>query len=151
MRNAARIAAQRDNSIPLDPLVFTRDGDGPLDTTVTRSTLGDEAMSDFDDACFAALHSMAADAAASGRHFTFIQMPTKPEWNRSYDPGGHIHDLFRKKIAAALAGTGGQSWDAAAHSVLQDGDFTDAIHLRWSAVGGLSRLIGEQALARSTR
>ncbi len=150
MRNALKVAAQRSNRIPLDPLVFTREGDGPLDTSVTRSTLGDHEMPKFDDACFDSLHEMAASASASGRHFTFIQMPMKPEWNRSYDPEGRIHDLFATKIASALSGTGGRSWDASRNSSLPDAAFTDAIHLRWSAVAGLSRIIGQQAILKGT-
>jgi hypothetical protein len=150
MRNALKVAAQRSNRIPLDPLVFTKDGDGPLDTAVTRSTLGDDEMPGFDDACFHSLRQMAVSAAAAGRQFTFVQMPMKPEWNRSYDPDGRIHDLFAAKIADALSGTEGRSWDASTHSSLPDAAFTDAIHLRWSAVAGLSRIIGQQALFKGS-
>ncbi len=150
MRNALKVAAQRSNRIPLDPLVFTREGDGPLDTSVTRSTLGDHEMPKFDDACFDSLHEMAASAAAAGRHFTFIQMPMKPEWSRSYDPECRIHDLFATKIASALSGTEGRNWDASKNSSLPDAAFTDAIHLRWSAVAGLSRIIGQQAILKGT-
>lgn len=146
LRNATRIAAQRDNRIPLDPLVFTRSGDGPLDTTVSRDTLGVGAMPEFDAACFAALHDMAAGAAGAGRRLTVIDMPIKPEWSRRYDPDGRVHDLFLARVRSALEGTGGQSWDAPAHDALPDAAFTDAIHLRWSAVPGLSRLIGRQVL-----
>jgi len=150
LRNALKVAAQRSNRIPLDPLVFTKDGDGPLDTPVTRSTLGDNEMSGFDDACFTSLHEMAASATASGRQFTFVQMPMKPEWTRSYDPDGKIHDLFAAKVDSALAGTEGRNWDASTHSSLPDAAFTDAIHLRWSAVAGLSRIIGQQAIVKDS-
>ena len=146
IRNAVKIAAQRGNRIPLDPLVFTKTGDGPLDTSTTRSTLGDGAMTSFDASCFVALHDMAKRAAATGRRFTIVQMPIKPEWSRSYDPQGKVHDLFEGKIDEALSGTGGERWDAGTHTALPESAFTDAIHLRWSAVPQLSRAIALQVL-----
>jgi hypothetical protein len=147
IRNATKVAAQRSNRIPFDPLVFTRDGDGPLDVETATAPLGYHSMPPMDEACFGALRQMAAGAVASGRRFIYVQMPLKPEWSRSYDPDGKVHDLFAAKLDHALAGTGGHSWDASTQAPLPDAAFTDAIHLRWSAVAGLSRSIGQQALA----
>lgn len=146
-RNALKISAQRANRIPLDPLVFTPTGDGPLNTTVTRSTLGDGAMPGFDPACFMALHDMAAMITGTGRHFAIVQMPLKPEWSRDYDPDNAVRDRFAAEVGAALSGTAGRRWEAAGHIALPDAAFTDAIHLRWSAVAGLSRAIGKALTA----
>ncbi len=147
LRNARKIAAQRDNRIPLDPLVFTKTGDGPLDTDVSRSTLGDGAMPAFDGSCFDALRATARSVIASGRRFTVVQMPMKPEWSRRFDAAGDIHADFAAKIDTALSGTGGARWDASTSVTLPESAFTDAIHLRWSAVSGLSRVIAQQVLA----
>ncbi|MBO1325503.1 hypothetical protein K2X14_10805 [Acetobacter sp. TBRC 12305] len=142
LHNAVGIAAQRQNRTPLDPLVFTPTGDGPLNTIVTRPTLGDLAMPDFDTTCFTAMRDMARHLSAAGIRMTVVEMPLKPEWHRLYDPAWHVADTFDQRLDAALAGSDARRWNADYSTPLMDADFTDAVHIRWSAATSLSRVIG---------
>ena len=144
IRNAAGISARRHNQIPLDPLGFTPTGDGPLDTTVSREALGDLAMPPFEGACFIAVRNMAQRLQEHGIRLTVLAMPLKPEWQRLYDPAGQIRREFAGKLDAALAGTKARHVDGGETASLSDADFTDAIHIRWSAATVFSRAIGEQ-------
>lgn len=144
IRNAGGISARRQNRIPLDPLVFTPTGDGPLDTAVSRGALGDLAMPAFEGVCFAAMRNMAQRLQERGIRLTVVTMPLKPEWQRLYDPARQVRTEFAGKLDAALAGTDARHWDAGEATSLSDADFTDAIHIRWSAATVLSSAIGAQ-------
>lgn len=131
-RNASSIRDMRQGRIALDPLVITRNGDGPLDTEVSRGLLYGK-PADFDPACFAALRGMAETVAAGGRRLLVATSPVSPAWAARYDAGGRLHADMVAGIRAALHGTGAEFWDGDERFAGAPAEFTDAIHLRWSA------------------
>ena len=144
LRNIGTVAAQRRNDIPLDPLVFDRYGDGPLDTDVVRDTLLYGAVPAYDPACFAALRAMAQRVEADGRRLMVASTPLHPEWKARHDPDGRSRAAFEAGLRGAVEGTGAAFWNGDAGTAFAAPDFTDAIHLRWAAVDDFT-----DAMARS--
>jgi hypothetical protein len=56
-----------------------------------------------------------------------------PLWKKSYDENGVIRSKLSDSIGNALAGTGGKYLNGDAEFTAKPADFTDAIHLRWTA------------------
>jgi hypothetical protein len=132
VRNAREVAAKRGNRIPLDPLVFTRYGDGPLDTTSSRDlTYG--AIPSLDPACFNAVREFAGRMRDTRRELTVATTPMNPTWSARYDAHGLTTSAFASGLDRALAGTDAALWNAERQTHFDATAFTDAIHLRWSA------------------
>lgn len=132
IRNASRIKELREGRDPLDNLVITRYGDGPLDTEVSRGlTYGK--LEDYDPACFAALHDLAKAVTSGGRRFVVATGPLSPAWTARYDPNDYLRSDMIAGIRAALHGTGAEFWDGDKLFAGAQSEFTDAIHIRWSA------------------
>jgi hypothetical protein len=149
LRNAREVAAKRANEIPLDPLVFTAYGDGPLDTAESRElTYG--AMATLDDSCFGALHSLALRLRDSSRAFTVVTTPLNPSWKSRYDAAGSVASEYEAGLAHALDDTGAVLWNAAEETHFESAAFTDAIHLRWSAAHAFSEQIVHRLAPRTT-
>lgn len=137
VRNAREIAAKRGNRVPLDPLVFTRYGDGPLDTTQSRDlTYG--AIASLDAACFEALRSFAGRMRDTSRELTVATTPLNPLWKSRFDPSGRIVAQYAAELDRALAGTHAALWNVDLQTHFDAAAFTDAIHLRWSAAHAYS-------------
>lgn len=132
LRNARSVKDQRANRIELDPLVFDRFGDGPLDTTSSRGLKygRPEAL---DPSCFEALHAMATRLQREGRQFMVVATPLHPDWKAKEDPDGAFLADFDARILAALKSTNAEFWSADREWTTDRASFTDAIHLRWSA------------------
>ena len=143
LRNVTTVAAQRAHDVPLDPLVFDRYGDGPLDTEVSRDTLLYGAVPALDPACFAALRTLAGQVASGGKRLMVAVAPLHPEWKARFDPDGATRAALEAGLREAIAGTGAAYWNGDAAVPLPAAAFTDGIHLRWSAVRGFS-----EAMAR---
>ena len=140
VRNAFEVGAKRANRIPLDPLVFTEYGDGPLDTDRSRELVYGE-LPALDSACFDAMRGFALALQRDKRTFTVVTTPLNPEWRRRYDANGTVLDGFERTLEAAMAGTGAKLRDARKTTQFERAAFTDAIHLRWSAVRDFSASI----------
>lgn len=135
-RNASRIAEQRAPSDPLEgagALVFTRYGDGPIETEKSLELLYGP-ISNLDDACFASLRKFALSMRRAGKDLLFVSAPLHPGWKTTYDPSGRLRAEFDSKLRAALAETGARHWDGDGQAGIEAGAFFDGIHLRWSAV-----------------
>jgi hypothetical protein len=142
VRNAVQVAAKRANRIPLDPLVFTPYGDGPLDTDTSRDlTYG--AIASLDDACFDAVHAFASRMRDTHREFAVATTPLNPEWISRYDASRRVELQFVTTLDHALAGTEASLWNADRQTHFGAAAFTDAIHLRWSAAHAFSEQLVE--------
>jgi hypothetical protein len=148
LRNVRRIAEMRTNVDPLESLVFTKFGDGPMDTDASRAAPQYGAVSTLDRECFAVLHSFAARLKAQGRSFSVVTTPLHPDWKQRFDPDGQVRASLARAIGASLAQTNATYWDADAAAAMDGSSFTDAIHLRWSAASTFSRKMAE-ALSHS--
>lgn len=146
VRNMQRVAAMRANIDPINSLVFTRFGDGPLDTTASKATLEYGEVRGFDPSCFIALQSLARRLASEDRRLVVVNTPLHPEWKRRYDPQGTLLRSLEGNVLAALVGTNGHYWDGDSVAPMEAQAFIDGIHLRWSAVRVFS-----EALARALR
>ena len=148
-RNAMTVKAQRAGQIEWDPLVFNRYGDGPLDTTNSRSLLygRPEAL---DRNCFQALSAMSERLQQEGRQLMVVSTPLHPEWKAKYDPDGTFLADFDRRIADTLSATGGTFWNADKDWRAPPSAFVDAVHMRWSAVKEFSIALAEQMRKAAT-
>lgn len=130
IRNARDIKAKRQNLIPLDPLVLTPYGDGPLDADSRGLTYGGATAS---RSCLAVLQDLARDVTAGGRRMIVTISPLHPQWREKFDRDG---DLARNVEAAlrSVATPNLTFWDGSRSSVLEPDQFVDAVHLRWPSV-----------------
>lgn len=144
VRNMRRVAAMRANIDPINSLVFTRFGDGPLDTAASRATLEYGEVQGLDPSCFVALRSLARRLATEGRRLVVVNTPLHPGWKRRYDPEAILLRSLESHVLAALADTNGQYWNGDSAASMEAPAFIDGIHLRWSAVRVFS-----EALARA--
>lgn len=150
VRNASRIQGLREGRNPLETLVITRYGDGPLDTELSRGLLyGD--VGTYDPACFAALHALAEAVTSGGRRFVVATGPLSPAWSARYDPEGRVHGDMVAGIRAALRGTGGEFWDGDKLFAGEPSEFTDAIHVRWSAAQRYGAMLATALDAKQER
>jgi hypothetical protein len=143
-RNAVRVASMRSNANPLDSLVFTPFGDGPIITQEDRGSLEYGEIHGFDPSCFAPVREIAGRLASEGRRFVLVSTPLHPEWKRRYDPTGTTRREFETKSLAALAGTGGEFLNGDASTSLDARAFVDGIHLRWSAAQKFSEMLASE-------
>jgi hypothetical protein len=146
IRNIERQAAGRARLAELGAsMVFTDYGDGPLDTTRDRGlfygTIGKP-----DPNCFSMLRSLAQRLAKENRRFIVVTGPLHPKWKELYDPDGKLRHELEVGIIAALEGTGGEYWNGDVSGHVDSAAFTDAIHLRWSAVRLFTERFVEQLL-----
>ncbi len=141
--NARRIAALRRGELPLDTLASTPTGDGPVDTEISRSDLGAGALPPYDPACFSALGQMEQTAGDSGRHFVVVILPLKREWERRYDPDHRRRAELMADMKPDLVRTHGQEIDLEDRLSLPEAAFTDATHVRWSAVPAITEVLGD--------
>jgi hypothetical protein len=140
-RNVLRVARMRSNANPLDSLVFTPFGDGPVDTGNSRASLQYREIHGLDASCFGPLGEMAGRLASEGRRFVLVSTPLHPEWKRRYDPAGTTRRELETRSLAALAGTGGEFLNGDASISMEPQAFVDGIHLRWSAVRRFSEML----------
>jgi len=138
-KNALILRSMRDGKLPLEAMTMDRYGDAPLDTNASREGLVYGALDSFDPACVAALHKLARDTEAQGRHLIVVTTPISPVWKTRYDPSGAAMRDLSHSVNAAIAGTGAVFWDANCDFPMDQRDFIDAIHLRWSAAKVFSR------------
>jgi hypothetical protein len=136
--NARRVKDQRANRIELDPLVFDRFGDGPLNTASSRPTLYYGRPAVLDPACFQALQALGTRLQREGRQLMVVATPLHPDWKAKEDPDGKFHDDFNARILEVVKTTNARYWDADRERKTARASFTDAIHLRWSAAQDFS-------------
>lgn len=137
-RNALKVKAQREAVLEMDPLVFTRFGDGPLTTEKSRGLFYGP-PEPLDEACFAALGRLAGRLAAEGRSLTVVSTPLHPAWKAEMDPDGALLADFDRRLEAALGDPPTHAyWDADDEWRPEPALFVDAIHLRWRAVQDFS-------------
>jgi hypothetical protein len=143
VRNMRRVRAMRANSNAINSIVFTRFGDGPLDTTESRNTLEYGPILGFDPFCFNALQSLARRLAKENRRLVVVNTPLHPEWKRLYDPEANLLRSLERNILAALVGTEGKYWDGDSATTMEAQAFIDGIHLRWSAARVFSKTLAK--------
>ena len=129
LRNARRIKEMRRQE-----LLFTRYGDGPLVPRVEGNSLDYGEVRRLDGSCFTALRSMALKMLGENRRLLVVTTPLNPRWKAIYDPDANIRTKLETGILASLADTGAKHWNGDAEMKMELAAFTDAIHLRWSAV-----------------
>jgi hypothetical protein len=142
VRNAMIVRAMRTGAIALDPLVFTKSGDGPLDTNESRDlTYG--RITAFSRDCFSALRDISTQLAERKIQFALLLTPLNPRWISEYDPVHRTLRDLRARILEALKGTRAQIWDASESRLFSEPDFADAVHLRWSAARRLTAAMAD--------
>jgi hypothetical protein len=146
VRNAIHIGAMRSNAELLNPLVFTEFGDGPVDTHHSFPTLVYGELPELDRTCFDSLRTLAERLASENRKLAVVTTPLHPEWKKSFNRDGSVGVKLDKAIVEALQQTDARYWDGDAKFPMAAEAFTDAIHLRWSAVRTFSGRFA-QALA----
>ena len=132
--NAHHVAGQRRNEIPLDPLVITSTGDGPLNTVVSRATMGEGPLLPYDPVCYNALNHMEQVAKDNGLRFVVALLPVKQAWEKLYDPSHQRRYELVEHIKQDIIKSYGEEVDLENRVALPEGAFTDAVHIRWSAV-----------------
>lgn len=132
LRNAMVIKARRTDPDDMNPLRFTPSGAGPLTTAQSRGLFYGE-PEPLDPVCFTALKQLASRLDREGRSFTVVSTPLHPQWKAQIDPKGELLRSFDDQLLSALAGTGGQYWNADREWAPDEDGFVDAIHLRWPA------------------
>ena len=131
IRNAANLRAKQENRIPLDPLVFTRYADGPLNTSESKGILyGRFALPD--QTCLDAVHDLAKTVHDSGRQMLVATSPLSPEWVSRFDQDDVYRPEFTAAIRSSLDGAGAEFWNGAEQAAQPQAAFTDDIHMRWS-------------------
>jgi hypothetical protein len=133
LRNAMQLKERKQNLIELDPLVFTAYADGPLNTSQERGLFYGTAPP-IDNACVDALRSLANAAKTKKLRLTVATMPLPSTWSEKYDQDAVVQKKFTDTVRTALDGTGTQFWDGWAEAKIDPKAYTDAYHLRWSAV-----------------
>jgi hypothetical protein len=151
-RNVLILRSMRDGALPLDAMMIDQYGDAPLQTDATRDDLVYGALPHADPVCLSSLSKLATDVKTQGRRLIVVSMPMSPVWKARYDASGaFIHDMTGH-IQRAVAGTGAIFWDANRDFPMDANDFTDAIHIRWSAAKVFSReLVLETGLGADPR
>lgn len=143
LRNAVNVKARRANLQEMDPLVFNRYGDGPLDTDKSRGLYYGEPDA-LDPVCFKALGRLAERLQGEGRQLTVVSTPLHPDWKAQQDPDGRYLADFDQRLQQALAPTPARYWDADEEWQPAPSSFVDAIHLRWSAAQDFSAVLARQ-------
>ncbi|MEO5659190.1 MAG: hypothetical protein ABIQ90_05230 [Polaromonas sp.] len=147
--NARRVKDKRANRIPLDPLVFTAFGDGPLNTAASINGLGYGRPEPLDAACFQAVQSLATRLQKEGRQFIVVSSPLHPDWKAREDADGkfiadfnaRLLDVVRTANTNTNTHNDNRYWNADGEWTTARASFTDAIHLRWSAVQDFSAVL----------
>lgn len=144
-RGARDLKARKANVMELDALVFTPSGDGPLDTLASRDGLYYGPPDPLDPACFSALGSLARRLQRSGKLLTVVTTPLHHRWREAYDPDDRFLLALDARIAQALGPGSHRLWNAGREwAPASDSAFTDAIHLRWSAVPSFTQALAER-------
>lgn len=144
LRNARRVRDQREAVIALDPLVFDRYADGPMDTDASRPDLVYGAPPSLDDACFAAVADFARRMRAEGRDFSLVTTPLHPAWKAQQDPDGRFLAEFDRRLHALAQASDARYWNADREWTPPVEAFTDAIHLRWSGAQDFSAALARR-------
>jgi hypothetical protein len=133
VRNASAVKAMRSGANDLNRLMFTRYGDGPVDSTHSRDlTYGP--VTNLKQECFAALKDLVQQFSGLKIQTMLVLTPINPQWISRYDPDRRILGEVRFRLSEALKDSDVRVWDASENKSFSELDFTDAIHLRWSAV-----------------
>ena len=117
---------------------FTPYGDLPLDTDRSFGLVYGPPRPSQPE-CLAALNAFALDLQKRGIALTVITMPLMSGWSREYDPDSRARKALAAELASALAGTQARLRDTWSTLDVPAADFTDAVHLRWSATGRFTR------------
>jgi hypothetical protein len=133
VRNASAVKAMRSGANDLNRLMFTRYGDGPVDSTHSRDlTYGP--VTNLKQECFVALKDLVQQFSGHKIQAMLVLTPISPQWLSRYDPDRRILGEVRSRLSEALKDSDVRVWDASENKSFSELDFTDAIHLRWSAV-----------------
>jgi hypothetical protein len=151
VRNAMVIKDKRRGTIPLDSFIFTKNGDGPLDTNESRRDLLYGQIAEFEQNCFSALRDITEEFAQRKIEFVLLLSPIHPRWLSEYDPDRQTMQELRSRIARTLKGTHFRVWDASESKLFSESDFIDAVHLRWSAVKRLTNAMVDFARKSSVQ
>ena len=133
VRNAIYIGDMRSKPASLQPLIFTKFGDGPLDTDLSQPTLIYGAVPELDRNCFDALRTLANRLASEGRKLAVVTTPLNPEWKKSFDRDGGLGKRLGSAIVESVQQTDARYFDGDANANMSREAFADAIHLRWAA------------------
>jgi poly-D-alanine transfer protein DltD len=137
VRNASVVKAMRNGANNLDRLIFTKYGDGPIDSDQSRGlTYG--RITDLEQPCFSALRELVRQLSDHKIQTTLVLTPINPRWIAEYDPDRRILNELRSRTSEALKKSDVLVWDASESKSFSESDFVDAIHLRWSAVSRLT-------------
>jgi len=117
---------------------FTPYGDLPLDTDRYFGLVYGPPRPSQPE-CLAALNAFALDLQKRGIALTVSTMPLMSGWSRAYDPDSRAAKALAAELASALAGTQARLWDTWSTLDVPAADFTDAVHLRWSATARFTR------------
>ena len=133
VRNASAVKAMRSGANDLNRLMFTRYGDGPVDSTKSRDlTYGP--VTNLKQECFVALKDLAQHLSDHDIQTTLVLTPINPQWLSMFDPDRRVLNEVRSRLSEALQKSDVRVWDASENKSFSELDFIDAIHLRWSAV-----------------
>jgi len=131
-RNAGKIADQRSGVNKVDPLVFDRYADGPLDNNDYRGLLYG-ALNRQDPACFKAMADLSARLTKEGRRLMIVATPMRWNWKDV----GRNRQFIAEYNARLAAIPGAEFWDGDSLH-MPEAAFFDAVHIRWSTVAGFT-------------
>ena len=143
-RAALSVKELRADAHALNPLVFNKFGDGPLNTTMSSSTLVYDQPDALDPECFEELGRLATRLHRDGRQLLVVTTPLNSLWKEKEDPDGVFLKDFDQRMRSTLVQANSKYWNADREWLRPNAYFTDAIHLRWSAAKEFSAAVAEQ-------
>jgi hypothetical protein len=133
VRNARAVKAMRSGTNDLNRLMFNRYGDGPIDSAQSRDlTYGP--ITNLKQECFVALRDLTRHLSDHEIQTTLVLTPINPQWLSMFDPDRRVLNEVRSRLSEALQKSDVRVWDASENKLFSELDFTDAVHMRWSAV-----------------
>jgi hypothetical protein len=133
VRNASAVKAMRSGTNDLNRLMFNRYGDGPIDSAQSRDlTYGP--ITNLKQECFVALRDLTRHLSDHEIQTTLVLTPINPQWLSMFDPDRRVLNEVRSRLSEALQKSDVRVWDASENKLFSELDFTDAVHMRWSAV-----------------
>jgi hypothetical protein len=138
LRDISHIQSMRRDAEHYNTLVMDRYGSGPIQVAPDRKRGVYYGEFGVDPECLNAYTEMATYLANRGIRFITVMLPMMPAWSQRYDPHGTEVARFaaeiRNRIATAVPPGAALVIDGTHRFAFKNEDYSDALHLQWSAV-----------------
>jgi hypothetical protein len=138
LRDISHIQSMRRDAEDYDTLVMDRFGSGPIQIAPEHSRGIYYGKFGVDPECLNAYTEMATYLADRGVRFITVLIPMMPAWSERYDPQGTEVARFaaeiRNRIDTAAPPGAALVIDGTHRFAFENEDYSDALHLQWSAV-----------------